>query len=393
MPRFRALGLAAASFSMALGWAAGAQAQQSLKIGLITTLSGPEGVLGAETRDAFQLALKLRNGMLGGQKVELVIGDDQTKPDVGRQLADKMMESDRVKIVTGVIFSNVLLSIAKPVLDNGLVLVSSNAGPSDLAGKQCHANFFSATWQNDNSPEAMGAWVEKQGFKRVYIMAPNYPAGKDKLAGFKRFFKGEIAGEVYTQFGQLDYAAEISQLRAAKPDGVFVFYPGGMGINFIKQFQQAGLQSQIKLFGEMSVLDQTTLPAVGEFALGARTAVFWTPDMDNAANKRFVEAFEREYKREPSPYAAQAYDTAALLDAALTATGGKTDPAVLSPALAAAKFESVRGKFRFNTNHFPIQDWYSAEVVKSDRGRFTTTVREKIFEDRGDAYVADCKLK
>jgi branched-chain amino acid transport system substrate-binding protein len=370
-----------------------AHAQQTLKIGLITTLSGPEGVLGAETRDAFQLALKHRGGMLGGMKVELVIGDDQTKPDIGRQLADRMIESDKVRLITGPIFSNVLLGISKPVLDAGLVLVSSNAGPSELAGKMCHPNFFSATWQNDNSPEAMGQWVEKQGIKRVYLMAPNYPAGKDKLAGFKRFFKGEIVGEVYTQFGQLDYAAEISQLRAAKPEGVFVFYPGGMGINFVKQFNQAGLPSQMKLFGEMSVLDQTVLPAIGEAAIGGRTSVFWNKSMDNAANKRFVADFEADYKREPSPYAAQAYDTAALLDAALKATGGKTDPAVLSPALKTAKFDSVRGKFRFNTNNFPIQDWYAAEVVKEPGGKITTALREKIFEDRGDAYVQDCRMK
>ena len=239
----------------------------------------------------------------------------------------------------------------------------------------------------------MGAWVQQQGIKRVYLMAPNYPAGKDKLAGFKRYFKGEVVGEVYTQFGQLDYAAELSQLRSAKPDGVFVFYPGGMGINFVKQFQQAGLQAQMKLYGEMSVFDQTVLPAIGEFAVGGRSAMFWTPSMDNPTNKSFVEAFEKEYKREPSPYAAQAYDTVALLDAALTATGGKAEADVLSPAIMAAKFTSVRGKFRFNTNHFPIQDWYAVEVVKNAQGRVTTAARERIFEDRGDAYVQDCALK
>ena len=293
MLKFRTATVAAAALCVVAGAMAPARAQQTIKIGLITSLSGPEGVLGAEIRDAFQLGLKQRNGMLGGVKVEVILGDDQTTPDVARQLADKMMESDRVAIITGPIFSNVLLGIAKPVLDNGLVLVSANAGPSDLAGKQCHKNFFSATWQNDNAPEAMGAWVQQQGFKRVYLMAPNYPAGKDKLAGFKRFFKGEIAGEVYTQFGQLDYAAELSQLRAARPEGVFVFYPGGMGLTFIKQFQQAGLQAQMKLFGEMSVLDQTILPAIGEFAVGSRSAMFWTPSTDNPANKAFVEAFER----------------------------------------------------------------------------------------------------
>ena len=390
MTGFRGAALAAAL--LACG-ATGALAQQPLKIGLITSLSGPEGVLGAEIRDAFNLGLKERGGMLGGVKVEVVLGDDQTKPDVARQLADKMMHSDRVKIITGPIFSNVLLGIAKPVLDNGLVLVSANAGPSELAGKQCHRNFFSATWQNDNAPEAMGAWVQAQGVKRVYLMAPNYPAGKDKLAGFKRYFKGEIAGEVYTQFGQLDYAAEISQLRAAKPDGVFVFYPGGMGINFVKQYQQAGLLSQIKLFGEMSVFDQTVLPAIGEMALGGRSAMFWTPSMDNPTNKKFVEAFERDYKREPSPYAAQAYDAVALLDAALTATGGKAEAAVLSPALEKARFDSVRGAFRFNANHFPIQDWYAVEVVKDARGRVTTALREKIFSDHGDVYGKDCVMK
>ena len=367
---------------------------QAVKIGMITTLSGPQAVLGTEIKDGFELALKQRGGKLGGATVELVLGDDLTKPDVARQLADKMVEQDRVRIITGVVFSNVLLAIAKPILDAGVFLISPNAGPSELAGKRCHENFFATSWSNDNASEAMGAWMQSQGVKRVYLMAPNYPAGKDKLAGFKRFYKGEIVAEVYTAFGQLDYAAELAQMRAAKPDGVYVFYPGGMGINFVKQFQQGGHAQQVKLFGEMNVLDQTVLPAIGEQALGARTSTFWTPSTDNPPNKRFVEDFEREFKRLPSPYAAQAYDTALLLDSALAATGGKADdPRAFRAALKAAKFESVRGSFRFNSNHFPVQDWFAAEIVKDEKGRVTTAAREKIFTDHADAFVSECSLR
>lgn len=386
--------LAAGSIgAIGLAVLAGPAAAQ-VKIGLITTLSGAQAVLGTEIVDGFRLALKHRGGSLGGVPTELVLGDDQTKPDVGRQLAERLIKSDRIDIVTGVVFSNVLLAIAKPVLDAGAFLISANAGPSELAGKDCHPHFFAASWQNDNAPEAMGKYIADKGVKRLYLKAPNYQAGKDKLAGVKRFYKGEIVDEVYTPFGQPDYAVELAQLRQAKPEAVFVFYPGGMGINFIKQFRQAGLTGVVALYGEMALFDQTVLPAVGDAALGGFSAAFWNEGLDNPANKRFVADFETEHKRIPSPYAAQAYDTAMLIDAALRATGGTlSDKDRFETALQGVSFDSVRGKFRFNSNHFPIQDWYATEVVKDEKGRVVSALRGTIFTDHADSYVGDCRMK
>jgi branched-chain amino acid transport system substrate-binding protein len=372
---------------------ANAHAQQPIKIGFISTFSGPSGQLGQELLDGFKLGLKSSGGKLGGRSVEIIQGDDQAKPDVGRQLADKMVESDRVQIVTGITFSNVMLAVAKPVLDAGAFVFSINAGPSQYAGKQCNARYFNSAFQNDTLPEAMGLYLSNKA-KRVYLMAPNYPAGKDYLTGFKRTFKGEVAGEVYTAFGQLDYAAEISQLRSVKPDAVFFFYPGGMGINFVKQYAQAGLADTIKLYGPSFSLDQTVLPGMGEAAVGAFASTFWTEDFDNPVSKMFTADFEAAYGRLPSPYAANAFDGARLLNAALASIDGKIEnKAAFQKALEAVTFDSLRGKFKFNTNHYPIQDAYLAEIVKDGKGRPVMKRGELIKADLADFHVADCAMK
>jgi len=370
-----------------------AYAQEPVKIGFLSTFSGPGGQLGQELLDGFKLGLEQSGNKIGGRPVELIQGDDQAKPDVARQAADKMIERDKIAILTGINFSNVMLSVAKPALDAGAFIVSVNAGPSQYAGAQCHPRFFVASFQNDTAPEAMGVLLQKRGIKRMYLMAPNYPAGKDFLAGFKRFYKGEIAGEVYTSFGQLDYAAEIAQVRAAKPDGVFFFYPGGMGINFVKQYAQAGLKETTPLYGPSFSLDQTVLPAIGDAAVGAFASAFWTETFDNPQSKKFAASFEAKYGRIPSPNAAAAYDTARLLDSAATSIGGKIeDKKAFTKALENVKFESLRGNFRFNTNHYPVQDFYLAEITKDAKNRPIMSLREKIDTAHEDAYVKDCKM-
>jgi branched-chain amino acid transport system substrate-binding protein len=379
--------------AIAVGFPALGAAQEPVKIGFISTFSGPSGSLGQELLDGFKLGLKKLGNKVGGRPVELIQGDDQAKPDVGRQVADKMVERDRVHILTGINFSNVLLALAKPALDAGVFIVNVNAGPSQYAGAQCHPHFFSTSFQNDTSPEAMGVYMQGKGIKRVYLMAPNYPAGRDFLAGFKRYFKGDIVGEVYTAFGQLDYAAEIAQLRDKKPEAVFFFYPGGMGINFVKQYAQSGLNKDIPLYGPSFSLDQTVLPAMGEAAVGAFASSHWSEGFDNAASRDFAAAFEAEYGRIPSPNAAQAYDGALIIDAALAAVGGKIeDKAAFRKALENVKFESVRGNFKFNTNHYPIQDFYLVEIVKDQKGRPVMEIRGVIDRDHADAYAKDCKM-
>ncbi len=371
-----------------------ARAEDPIRIGFLSTFSGPGGQLGQELLDGFNLALSTTGGKLGGRAVEVIQGDDQAKPDVGRQVADKMIERDKVQILTGVNFSNVMLAVAKSALDAGTFVVSVNAGPSQYAGAQCHPHFFVASFQNDTSPEAMGIEATKRGIKKMYLMAPNYPAGKDFLAGFKRTYKGEVVGEVYTSFGQLDYAAEIAQLRAAAPEGVFFFYPGGMGINFVKQYDQAGLKKTIPLYGPSFSLDQTTLPAMGDAAVGAFAATHWAEDSDDGPSKLFRASFEAKYGRLPSPNAAQAYDTVIALDAALKSIGGKIeDAAGFQKALETVKFDSLRGKFRFNRNHYPVQDFWLAEIVKDPKGRPIMAKRSLIDADHQDSYVDKCAMK
>lgn len=386
-------GLAAAL--AALLAAAPARAEDTVKIGFINTLSGANATLGQEALDGFNLAVMLGQGKLGPALVQMVVGDDQQQPDVGRQLVDKMADLDRVDVFVGVAFSNVMQAIVRPLQERRAILLSPNAALADQAGRRCAPGFFALRDQNDELHEAAGAYAATQGYKRIYLFAPNYAAGKEALAGFKRFFRGgEIAGEVYTPLNQLDFAAELAQMRSVKPDAVYFFYPGGLAISFLRQFEQAGLRGAIPLIGPSYSLDQTVLPAVGNAAVGAMASAFWVEGLDNPANRAFTAAFRAEYHRAPSPYAAVAYDTARLLAAALDKTGGKaSDRTALRVALATAPFESVRGPFRFGANGFPVQNYYLTEVVRRPDGEVGAELRGDIFQAHADAYGDACKMQ
>lgn len=365
----------------------------TVKIGMITTLSGGGSGLGIAVRDGFNLAITQEGGKLGGYPVKLIVADDARKPDKAKQIANQFIKRDQVDIMTGIIWSNLAIAVVPKVVREGIFYISPNAGPSLLAGKGCHENYFNAAWQNDNLHEAMGQYVRDKNFKRVYILAPNYPAGKDALRGFKRFYKSKPIGEVYTKLGQKDYAAEIATLRSAKPDAVFFFLPGGMGISFIKQYNQAGLTKEIPLFGPAFSFDQTILSAVGKAALGVMNSSQWNKDINNPANKRFVDDFKKAYGRLPSLYASQGYDTARLIGSAIKAVGGNMSKKdAFREAFRKADFESVRGSFRFGPNHHPIQDIYIRKVVEED-GLLTNRIVTKAFTNHSDAYVSQCKMQ
>jgi branched-chain amino acid transport system substrate-binding protein len=380
---------AAAPFALA----APALAQSGpVRIGMITTLSGPGAALGNDIRDGFNLVVKNAGGRLGGLPVEVVIADDGLRPENGRAIAERMVRRERIQVLTGIVFSNVMLAVA-PVVLPAATYVSANAGPSQLAGEGCNANYFNVAWQNDNLHEAVGQYVTQQGKQRAYILAPNYPAGRDALTGFKRFFKGEVIAEQYTRLDQLDYAAELAAIRSANPEAVYIFLPGGLGINFIKQYAAAGLRGRVPLYGPGFSFDQDVLPAVGEDALGCFNSSQWALDLPAPANRQFVDTFEREYGRLPSLYASQGYDAALLIGSAIAATRGRVgDRAAFAAALKRADFQSVRGKFRFGNNNHPIQTIYMREVVKDEKGRIVNRTIGTAFEDHQDAYAAQCKL-
>ena len=367
-------------------------ADKPVKIGMMTTLSGGGAALGIDIRDAFKLAVDMKGGKLGGVATELIIVDDARKVENAKQIATRFLKKDDVDIVTGIVWSNLAMAVVPSVTRAGKIYVSPNAGPSALAGKGCHENYFNAAYQNDNLHEGMGQYVNDQGYKNVYLLAPNYPAGKDSLTGFKRYYKGGIAAEVYTKLGQVDYAAEIANLRAAKPDAVFFFLPGGMGVNFVKQYAQSGLNKEIPLFGPAFSFDEGVLSAVGEAAVGVKNSSEWSRDLDNPANKEFVAKFREKFGRTPSLYAAQAYDAALLIDSAIAAVKGDlSDMGAFRAALRKADFPSVRGKFKFGNNQHPIQDIYVREVIK-DGDVITNKIVGTVFTDHQDAYAAECKL-
>jgi branched-chain amino acid transport system substrate-binding protein len=376
----------------ALGLAAG-PALAAVKIGMMVTVSGPGAALGVDQRDGFMLALEQNGGKLGGQEIQLIIEDDQFKPDLGVQIARKFVDVDKVDFVTGITYSNVMMAAHKPIVDSKTFLIGSNAGPSPLAGAMCSPYMFLTSWTSDQMHEGGAKIANDRGVKRVYLLAPNYQAGKDALAGFKRAFKGEVVEEVYTQTNQPDYSVEISQIQLAKPDAVYVFYPGSMGVNFIKQYRQAGMADKIPLLSSATV-DGSTLPALRQDALGTITNAPYAPDVDNPQNHQFAAAYEKRFGRPASFYAAQSYDAANLLASVIKKLDGKFgDKEAVRAAIKAADFQSVRGPFSFNTNQFPIANFYRVEVVKDAKGNAVLSAKGVNMENSKDAFYEQCPMK
>ncbi len=376
------------------GPAAGQEAARDpVKIGMITSLSGPGGYLGQDIRDGFRLAVDNADGRLGGVPVQLVVEDDGAKPGRGRQIADRLLQSQNVRLFTGIVFSNVAGATVPDILDAGAIYVSANAGPSTFAGKGCNANYFVVSWQNDSLHEAAGQLANQLGYKTVYLVAANYQAGKDALEGFRRYYKGKVIGESYTRLDQTDFAAEFAEIRRAGPEAIFQFEPGGLGIAFLRQYEQAGLKDRIPMVVAAPSLDAVTLAAVGDAALGVNVTSHWNSDFDNTANKAFMVAWDKAYHRPATYYSSQGYDTALAIGAALKGVAGKLDDTgAFRKAMLKADFQSTRGAFRFGSNQHPVQDWWALKVEKDSGGRLVLRTKGKIFSDHGDAYAKDCKL-
>ena len=388
--------LAAASFvaaSLSPVLSTAALAADKLRVGFMTTLSGPGGGIGVDIRDGFNLAIKHAGGNLGGIPLDLQIADDQLKPDVAKQIIDRFLQQQKSHVISGVVFTNVLLPVLPGILESKTFYVSPNAGPNDYAGAKCNPYFFAAAWQSEDIPSAMGKFVSDRGIKNVYLISANYPGGRENLSGFKRLYKGKIVDEVYTPMNQLDFSVDLANMQAKKPEAVFIFLPGGMGINFIKQFAAAGLSKEIQLFVPGYSADEDTIKPVGSALLGAVNTSHWGHDMDNPQNKKFVGDFEKDFGRLPTMYASQGYDTAMLIDSAVKKVKGNVeDKAAFRKALQAADFKSVRGAFKFNTNQFPIQDYYLRVVRTDEKGRITNRLMGKILTNHQDSFVSQCKM-
>jgi branched-chain amino acid transport system substrate-binding protein len=372
---------------------ASALAQTPLKIGFVADTTGSQAALARDIQDGFMLVVNRNGGKLGGVPVQVIAEDMQLKPDVANQVVRRLVEKENVPIIAGFTASNTLLAVHKYITDREVFLISANAGPSQIAGAQCSPYQYITSWQGDQASEAMGLYANAKGYKKIMVLAPNYQAGKDVIAGFKRFYKGQIVNEVYTPLSQLDFAAELTDVSQTKPDAVFAFYPGALGQAFVKQYQQAGLLKTLPLLSSY-ILDAISLPGLQDAALGQVTSGFWGPDFDNEASKRFVSEFEKKYGRIPSNFAAQSYDAAQLLDSAIAKVGGKVaDKKAFAAALKAADFRSVRGGFRFNTNHFPLHDMHVFEVVKDGGGRYTLKTIATPMKSQPDAYYQQCLMK
>lgn len=368
-----------------------ALAEDKIKLGMIVTLSGPAAALGQQVRDGFALAVKDLGGKMGGRDVELVVVDDELKPDAAVTKVKGLLERDKVDFVVGPIFSNVLQAIHRPVTESKTFLISPNAGPSTFAGKDCNPFFYVTSYQNDQVHEILGKVAQDRGYKRMYLMVPNYQAGKDSVAGFRLDYKGEIVEESYMPLNTLDFQPELSKISSQKPDALFTFMPGGLGVNLVKQYKQAGLADSIPVLSAFTV-DESTLPAQQDAAVGMFGGANWAPNLDNPQNKKFVAAYEAAYNGVPGTYAMQGYDAAMLIGSAVKGVKGDlSNKDAVGAALKKADFTSLRGAFKFNTNGYPIQDFYLTKVAKRSDGKFQTEIVQKVFENYGDRYAKDCK--
>lgn len=366
-------------------------AQEKIKLGVIVTLSGPAAALGQQVRDGFALAVKDLGRKMGGRDVEVIVVDDELKPDAAVTKVKGLLERDKVDFVVGPIFSNILQAIHRPVTESKTFLISPNAGPSTFAGKDCNPFFYVTSYQNDQVHEILGKVAQDRGYKRMYLMVPNYQAGKDSVAGFKLDYKGEIVEESYMPLNTLDFQPELSKISSQKPDAVFTFMPGGLGVNLVKQYKQAGLADSIPVLSAFTV-DESTLPAQQDAAVGMFGGANWAPNLDNSQSKKFVAAYEAAYSSVPGTYAMQGYDAAMLIDSAVKGVKGDlSNKDAVAAALKKADFTSLRGSFKFNTNGYPIQDFYLTKVAKRPDGKFQTEIVQKVFENYGDRYAKDCK--
>jgi len=366
-------------------------AQEKIKLGVVVTLSGPAAALGQQVRDGFALAVKDLGGKMGGRDVEVIVADDELKPDAAVTKVKGLLERDKVDFVVGPIFSNILQAIHRPITESKTFLISPNAGPSTFAGKDCNPFFYVTSYQNDQVHEILGKVAQDRGYKRMYLMVPNYQAGKDSVAGFKLDYKGEIVEESYMPLNTLDFQPELSKISSQKPDALFTFMPGGLGVNLVKQYRQAGLADTIPVLSAFTV-DELTLTEQKDAAVGMFGGANWAPNLDNPQNKKFVAAYEAAYNVVPGTYAFQAYDAAMLIDSAVKAVKGDlSNKDAVGAALKKADFTSLRGAFKFNTNGYPIQDFYLTKVAKRADGKFQTEIVQKVFENYGDRYAKDCK--
>jgi len=383
------------TIAAALALSLPAMAQSPIKIGFVSTFSGPQAAIGEDMRRSAELAKEHLGGKMGGKPFEIVYEDDTFKPDIGKQKSEKLVQQDKVSFVTGYIWSNVLLASLKTVTDEGdTILVSANAGPSQIAGELCNKNFFSTSWNNDQTPMAMGEYLQKKGVKSLYLMAPNYAAGKDMMAGVKRTFKGEIKGEDFTKWpDQLDFSAELAKIRAAKPDGIFIFYPGAHGVQFLTQYAASGLKGQVPLYQVFSI-DAITLPQQKDLALGILGAQEWVNDLPNDANKKYVADFKKKHGTYPSFYGAQSYDAIMLIASAAEALKGDlANKDKVRAEMKKANFKSVRGDFKFGNNNFPIENFYIQDTVKDASGMLTLKTVATAVTAAVDPYASKCPMK
>jgi branched-chain amino acid transport system substrate-binding protein len=382
--RFLAAAATGTAGGLAGPWILRAHAQAApIRIGVLLPYSGVYAVLGESITQAMELVFGHENWTVAGRKIELVKEDTEAKPPVGVRKAQKLIESDKVDILTGPVHSGVLAGIRDMVHGSKTILVVSNAGADQISRERCSRWIFRTSFSNWQPCQPMGGWVAKNVSKEVFQIAPNYQAGKDMMAAFRETFLpagGKVIAEDYPKLGETDYAPYLTKIRQSGAKAVFAFFSGSDAVNFVKQYDQFGLKQSVRLTGAGFLTEPDVLPAQGKTALGILTGHFYTPLLDNPVNQRFVKEFREKFNKSTDGFACQGYDTAEVIVRALKTVSGNTqDRAKLAEAIAKVEFDSPRGRFRFDPKtQNVIQPFIYVREVKEVTGGLQNVVIDKI---------------
>ncbi|MBC7953081.1 MAG: ABC transporter substrate-binding protein [Rhodospirillaceae bacterium] len=366
----------------------------SIVVGVVATLTGPGALAGQDLVDGFNLALKQLGGRFSNQEVRVVLADDKGSPDIARQQVKRLMDRERLDMVLTGVSAPSLATIIKPLVDARLFVLNLDQSPPALSGAECSQFLFSLAAPVDGLHEAMGQYLAAEHIRRVVVVGPQTGVTNDAVAALKRTFPGEVVAVLSPHPGAATFAPELDHIKQLKPDAIYSLLTGGMGGGFVRAWGASPLKGEIPLFPLWPAVERQMLPAMADAAQDMISIGTWGNDLDSIPNRRLNADFEMEFGRPPSTWAAQGYDAAFLVDSALKATNGKTsNEDALRTALRRADFISARGSFKFNTNQFPVLNYYLRKVSRDAKGRPTHEMRGVVLKEWRDRQAHSCPMR
>ncbi|CAA7617917.1 ABC transporter substrate-binding protein [Magnetospirillum sp. SS-4] len=365
----------------------------TIVVGVIATLSGPGAMAGQDSLDGFTTALRQMGGRFANQEVRVVPVDDRGSPDVAMQVTRRLLEREKVDFILTAVSQASMAAIVKPLNESRTFILNLDAYPDGLFGARCSASLFGLGTPPDAVSEAAGMHFANEKYRRLVVIGHDTRQTDMAVAALRRTWGGEDVTVLKARHGAATFAPEIRRIRELAPDAVYTLLSGGMGLALVRDYAAAGLKADIPLLGVWSNFERPHLTAMDDQGLDLLNVAPWSPDLDSPLNKRMISDFELEYGRPATSWVAQGYDSALLLEAAMKVTAGRTsDREAVRNALRRAEFASVRGGFRFETNHAPVINLYLRRVARDAKGRLTEETRGVLAREWRGRDAAHCPM-